>query len=136
MKKILVWIIVFNKIFEKCLLRSGRHSFRFSEKIRKKFKTVFIGSPRGALILIYRSSTEDGVFLPHYQKFLAIQLGLPGEVRGYIDWLLQTIWTFLAICFPELWGREHEISKGEILRGVSRPLDSGVFYPEVLEYVC
>ena len=71
---------------------------------------------------------------PPPQKFLAIQLGVLGEVRGYTDWLRHTIRTFLGLCFPELWGREHEISRVEIGRGASRPPYSGVFDPKTLEY--
>ena len=78
---------------------------------------LFIGSQQGALISVYRSRPEMGVNPPSQKKFLAIQLGVPGEVSEYTDWLLPTIRTFLDLCFPELWGREHEISRGEIVRG-------------------
>ena len=76
-----------------------------------------------------------GVNPPPQKKFLAIQLGVPGEASVPLDWLLPTIRTFLGLCFPELWGREQEISRGEIVRGGLQTPYSGVLDPGELEYV-
>ena len=75
-----------------------------------------------------------GLRLP-LQKFLAIQMGVPGEVRGYTDLLLPTILTFLASVSLSYGVANTKFRGGDREGGTSRPPYSDVLHPGELEYV-
>ena len=70
-----------------------------------------IGRPQGTLISVYRSWGR-WVYISPSKNFKLSNWKYQGKSWSTLTDSNPTIRTFFGLCFPELWGREYEISRG------------------------